>query len=167
MNCRGPTPARRSSRRPAGADRRNGVRASQRQHRFTLIELLVAKPAVALARRSHQGEGAATSGARAKSRTRRSHARAKAGARATRAAFTLIELLVVVAIIAILAAMLLPVLTRAKEAGRRAVCLSNQHQLYAGTTLYASDYDDWLPCGSDSFIGSTYFQDTWMRSAGF
>jgi prepilin-type N-terminal cleavage/methylation domain-containing protein len=84
-----------------------------------------------------------------------------------RRGFTLIELLVVVAIIAILAAMLLPVLSRAKESARRAICLSNQHQLYVGTTLYASDYDDWLPCGSDSWLGSTYFRDTWARRRGF
>ncbi len=81
--------------------------------------------------------------------------------------FTLIELLVVIAIIAVLAAMLLPGLQRAKEQGRRAICLSNQRQVYLGTCVYATDYDEWLPCGSDSFIGSTYFQDTWMRSAGF
>lgn len=59
--------------------------------------------------------------------------------------FTLIELLVVIAIIAVLAAMLLPALKRAKEAGRRAVCLSNLRQIYVGTISYTADYNNWFP----------------------
>src|SRR5687768_8439473 len=63
----------------------------------------------------------------------------------SRRAFTLVELLVVIAIIAVLIAMLLPVLSRAKEAASRTVCLSNHKQLLLASSFYANDNKGYLP----------------------
>jgi len=58
--------------------------------------------------------------------------------------FTLIELLVVIAIIAILAAILFPVFARAREAARRANCISNLRQIALASLMYAQDCDEQL-----------------------
>jgi len=60
-------------------------------------------------------------------------------------AFTLIELLVVIAIIAILAAILFPVFTRAKQSAKRTACLSNARQIGMGTMMYLQANDDVMP----------------------
>ena len=59
--------------------------------------------------------------------------------------FTLVELLVVVAIIAILASILFPVFSRARESARRATCQSNLKQIGLGIMQYAQDYDGSMP----------------------
>lgn len=60
-------------------------------------------------------------------------------------AFTLIELLVVVAVIAILAALLLPVISAAKTKAKRTVCMNNLHQINLGTHMYLDDQNNGSP----------------------
>jgi prepilin-type N-terminal cleavage/methylation domain-containing protein/prepilin-type processing-associated H-X9-DG protein len=60
------------------------------------------------------------------------------------AGFTLVELLVVIGIVTVLIALLLPALSKAKEAGNRTTCLANQRQLVAAWHLYADDNRGWM-----------------------
>jgi prepilin-type N-terminal cleavage/methylation domain-containing protein len=62
-------------------------------------------------------------------------------------AFTLIELLVVIAIISILASMIFPSFSRARESARRIDCISNLKQVGTAVTMYVNDYDERYPIG--------------------
>ncbi|UCH35722.1 MAG: prepilin-type N-terminal cleavage/methylation domain-containing protein [Armatimonadota bacterium] len=70
--------------------------------------------------------------------------------------FTLIELLVVIAIIAILAAILFPVFARAREAARKATCLSNLKQIALAALMYAQDYDEVLPAAGGTGFATSH-----------
>jgi prepilin-type N-terminal cleavage/methylation domain-containing protein len=78
-------------------------------------------------------------------------------------AFTLIELLVVIAIIAILAAMILPVLSRAKQTGIRIACLNNVKQLGYAAQIYLNDNQSVYPPRSSADRWPDKFYDSYAR----
>ena len=69
--------------------------------------------------------------------------------------FTLVELLVVIAVIAILAALLLPVLAKGKAAAKSAACKSNLRQLGLALNIYVNDYGKY-PGNAAMYSGETF-----------
>jgi len=79
--------------------------------------------------------------------------------------FTLVELLVVIGIIAVLIALLLPALNKARAEAKRVVCLSNIRQLGIGILVYCNDNKGWFPtcAAAADGVGLLAYPDDWIH----
>ena len=86
-----------------------------------------------------------------------------------RRTFTLIELLIVIAIIALLAAMLLPALNKAKDKAAETKCISNLKQITQGVIAYTMDFHDQMPLARPWFDTSSEIRETafWSAKKGY
>ena len=74
-------------------------------------------------------------------------------------AFTLVEMLVVIAVVGILAALLLPILSKGKQRGQQVYCLNNGKQMMTAMTMYTGDFKDFFPPNPDD--GNTIIGHNW------
>ncbi|HEX8914374.1 MAG TPA: prepilin-type N-terminal cleavage/methylation domain-containing protein [Humisphaera sp.] len=83
-----------------------------------------------------------------------------------RSGFTVVELVVVIGIIALLMAILLPVVGRARESARSVACLSNLRQLGTATVQYLTDNDGWFPAAAPRSPNALKLHDwVWWRAS--
>jgi len=86
---------------------------------------------------------------------------------ASKRAFTLVELLVVIGIIAILIALLMPALKKARQQAQCAACLSNLRQMGMGVQFYVSDFNGWMPIQYDiGYSDSTHLKQVDSNAMG-
>ena len=86
--------------------------------------------------------------------------------RSARRAFTLVELLVVIGIIAILIAILMPALRRARESANQVACASNQRQLMMAFLMFAGDHQQQLPGNFTDFANPDSDKRAWLLNSG-